>query len=55
MSKTYTLDEINGALEELALMMADCDESKLHVLSALYAKAYTIKLQLMKEKPHASH
>jgi hypothetical protein len=55
MSKTYTLDEINGALEDLALMMADCDEAHLIVLSSMYAKAYTIKLQLMKEKPHASH
>lgn len=55
MRKEPTLDEINGALEELALLMADCDDRQLEIFSALYAKAYTIKLRLMKENPHASH
>lgn len=48
-----TLEQVNGALEELALLMADCDERQLEIFSALYAKAYTMKLRLMKEAPHA--
>lgn len=49
MNREPTLEEINGALEEIALLMADCDQHQLEIFSALYAKAYTIKLRLMKE------
>jgi hypothetical protein len=50
-----TLEQINGALEELELLMADCEYAKMEIFTALYAKAYMLKLRLMKEKPHASH
>lgn len=50
-----TLEQVTGALEELELLMAGCDEHQLQIFAAMYAKAYTLKLRLMKEKPHASH
>lgn len=52
--KPFTLRELDGALEEMQLLMADCDEHQLQILSALYAKAYAMKLNLMaKETKHA--
>lgn len=55
MNQEPTLELVEQAMEELALLMAGCDGKQLEVFSALYAKAYTMKLRLMaKEKPHAS-
>ena len=48
-----TLEQIEGALEELADLMAACDnQAQLQMFSALYAKAYTIKLRLMPKEPN---
>lgn len=50
----FTLERIEGALEELEMLMAACDDGQLVLFAALYAKAYTIKLNLMaKENKHA--
>lgn len=55
MTPEPTLAEVNEALGEIELLMAECDYNQLQIFSALYAKAYMLKLRLMKEKPHASH
>jgi len=50
-----TIAQIDGALEELQLLMAECDDSQLQIFSAIYAKAYAMKLSLMaKETKHAN-
>ncbi len=55
MNTEPTLEQVNRALEELALLMADCEYGQLEIFAALYAKAYTMKLRLMKETPHAGN
>lgn len=58
MSKNeLTLEQIEGALEEMADLMAVCDsQHQLELFSALYAKAYVLKLRLMpKEDKHVGH
>lgn len=55
MSKEPTLAEVNAALEEIESFMDHCDDhTQLQVFGVLYAKAYILKLRLMKESPHAS-
>ena len=47
-----TLEQIEGALEELTDLMAVCDnQHQLDLFSALYAKAYILKLRLMPKEP----
>lgn len=52
-----TVKEVNDALYELTLLMGVSQDSPgvLETLTAIYAKAYCIKLRLMaKESNHAS-
>jgi hypothetical protein len=49
MDKTPTAADIDRALDEMDELMGICDGAELEMLCALYAKAYVLKLQLMKE------
>lgn len=55
-NESFTLERIEGALEELTLLMSECDGAQLAIYAAIYAKAYTMKLNLLaKENKDASH
>lgn len=55
-NEPFTLERIEGALEELTLLMGECDGAQLALYAALYAKAYTMKLNLLaKESKDAGH
>lgn len=54
MNEEPTLETIEKAMEEIAYLMEATEGDHLEALSAMYAKAYTIKLRLMaKETKHA--
>jgi hypothetical protein len=55
-TEPITLEQVNKALNLLTLLMAECDDHpQLEVFSGLFTTAYSLKLRLTKENPHANH